>query len=628
MAKRSRFLAATIIVTEIRSVLTLLFCLFLTYSSSSGFLCRAADTASLPNVGQIRQQIHHRIRQEQLVFSAWTKTTTERVLRSAMPEQNQTAELHAARNEWESFQVLIRSYWPRAHVTLEPGDLIGPGGATISAADAYLYRQHQFEITSPSWGVTQFTSGWYPDPLIPFKNPITHEPLTDSTKLLAVPFDLPARQTHGFLVDLYVPVGSVPGVYKGVYSVKSGIDVLAEIPVTLTVWDFTLPTVPTLQTNFWAPEHQLRHLAWLKGEGHLESYWQQVADQCNELVTRHGIKPVLKSYTIYFEAGDLEPDGSFDLGPTYLGLIQDFIDEQDLNAIEIPFRGSPSLNEVVFGDARYDENTFNPTGLTKAQMDRLINYISSWDTAINQLNDTDDLLFYIYLCDEPNTEAAYDYVRSLGTAIRGADLDFLKVLVVEQTTPEVSAWGDLYGAVDIWVPYFYNFDPVNAATRQALGESIWTYTALCIWGGGLSWQTDLPLLNYRIPTWIAWRYDMAGLLYWSMAYYYEDGLPDPWETARTYTNHWAGQDYYYNGGGVLVYPADKVGYEGIAPGLRLKAVRDSIEDYEYLVMLDHMGLHEEAMAIVAPLANSFTTVETDPAAYELARAQLAELITE
>jgi len=41
--------------------------------------------------------------------SIWTKTTTERVLRSAKPIKKKTVVLGAAQNEWESFQILMRS---------------------------------------------------------------------------------------------------------------------------------------------------------------------------------------------------------------------------------------------------------------------------------------------------------------------------------------------------------------------------------------------------------------------------------------------------------------------------------------------------------------------------------------
>ncbi len=556
----------------------------------------------------------------------WTQSATLRTLRAGLPGTSRTVELGAARNEWESFQILMRSDLPLVGVDLFPGDLVGPGGAVIAAGDAVLYRQHQFEITSPSWGVTSFTPGWYPDALIPFCNPITGERFTDPNNLLAAPFDLPPDETHGFLVDLHVPVGAPAGVYSGSYQLRAGPGFLGDIPVSLTVWNFDLPDVPTLRTDFGAPEHQIRHLAWLNGETHSEAWWQAVADQCNELLSRHRLNATLKAYTIYFTANDLQPDGSFTLPGAWLNTIQAFLDAQPLNAVRLPFRGTPTVKEVTFGSAWYDENTYQPGDLTTTRRDRLLAYLGSWDQVIASMTGIQDVFFYVYLCDEPNTAAAYAYVRELGTAIRGAGFQHIEVLVVEQTTPDVTAWGDLYGAIDTWVPYFLSFDPVSAAARRALGEEIWTYTAMTSWGGGMSWQTDLPLINHRIPTWVAWRHEMCGLLYWSMAYWWGPNYADPWSIAHTYENTWMGNTYDYNGDGVLVYPGDQVGYDGIAPSLRLKAIRDAVEDFEYLTIADALGRRQQALAIVTPLADSFASFVDDPEAYEQARRDLAALI--
>ena len=95
-----------------------------------------------------------------------------------------------------------------------------------------------------------------------------------------------------------------------------------------------------------------------------------------------------------------------------------------------------------------------------------------------------------------------------GRAVREAK-SVVKVLVVEQTWTEPgfgsadSAWGDLYGDVDIWCPLFSLHRPESAAKRQALGEAIWTYTALCQGPPTPWWHIDFPLLNYRVPAWMA-----------------------------------------------------------------------------------------------------------------------------
>jgi hypothetical protein len=103
-------------------------------------------------------------------------------------------------------------------------------------------------------------------------------------------------------------------------------------------------------------------------------------------------------------------------------------------------------------------------------------------------------------------------------------------------------------------------------------------------------------------------------------------VEDPWTDPRTYGRAKNPQARAYNGEGTLVYPARAAGYDGIAPSLRLKALRDSIEDYEYLAILERAGLAAEAEKIVLPLAASWFEWQKDPAAYDQARAALAELI--
>src|SRR5262249_6365446 len=82
----------------------------------------------------------------------------------------------------------------------------------------------------------------------------------------------------------------------------------------------------------------------------------------------------------------------------------------------------------------------------------------------------------------------------------------------------------------------------------------------------------------------------------------------------------------YHGEGSLVYPASPVGYDGIVPTIRLKALRDGIEDYEYLAILQRMGKAEEARKVVRSLTETFFQWEKEPMAYETARANLAAMI--
>ena len=125
------------------------------------------------------------------------------------------------------------------------------------------------------------------------------------------------------------------------------------------------------------------------------------------------------------------------------------------------------------------------------------------------------------------------------------------------------------------------------------------------------WEIDFPLLNYRIPPWASRRYGLAGLLYWTVVFW---AAGDPWANPLSYNKA-------YNGEGVLYYPGTDAGIEGPVASIRLKALRDGLEDYEYLVLAGEAGAEK-----AAALAPSWTKWESDPAKLAAAREELAKII--
>ena len=128
---------------------------------------------------------------------------------------------------------------------------------------------------------------------------------------------------------------------------------------------------------------------------------------------------------------------------------------------------------------------------------------------------------------------------------------------------------------------------------------------------------------------MAWPDGIKGLLYLGcMSNWGEAG--DPWTRVPFHTEKPAAKEGMpapvFIGEGSLAYPARAVGFDGIVPSLRLKALRDAIEDYDYLAIAERLGKAEEAKRIVRSLVPSFFEWEKNPAAYEKARTQLAELI--
>ena len=386
-------------------------------------------------------------------WRVWTETETRHVLRDEPPETGHTVRIAAARNEWESFQILVRSETPINGMNVRPGDLKGPGEAVLPAAGARLYRQHQLYLATGTVRNEGFRPGWYPDALIPFKHPVTGKPL-HGARFTAVPFDAPAHETHGFWVDLYIPPDARPGLYRGTYRVTGEHGYAVEIPVELTVWDFQLPEVPTLVTAFGSPAGRMRGYYRQRAQERKEAEptdWAAVETQCAQMLTEHRINATPPPGSLLL---DRQSDGSFRLSTERLRALREFVDRYHVNALQIPHPESVVKDPV-------------------AERATLYAWLAGWDRAAAALA-RPGITFFIYLKDEPNDREAYEYVRRWGRVIREAH-SVVKVMVVEQPWTEPgragadSAWGDLYGAVDIWCPLFSLFREEPAAQRQALG---------------------------------------------------------------------------------------------------------------------------------------------------------------
>ena len=76
---------------------------------------------------------------------------------------------------------------------------------------------------------------------------------------------------------------------------------------------------------------------------------------------------------------------------------------------------------------------------------------------------------------------------------------------------------------------------------------------------------------------------MTGVLYWRV----DSWTDDPWHDVDTSPH--PSEAYHFPGEGMLVYPAETVGIDGVVPSMRLKWIRDGVEDYEYIQILKRLG---------------------------------------
>ncbi|MHC4311972.1 MAG: glycoside hydrolase domain-containing protein [Planctomycetota bacterium] len=189
----------------------------------------------------------------------------ERIGQDQKPYGAGKVEIKSAKNEVESFQVVVTA--PRENikvVNVEISDLIGKNGAKIGKDNITLFRAEYVRVRR-STRRAELGPGLYPDPLVPFINPLTGKPIeprrqfskrwgepvtTVGHEMYAVPFELFRGQNQPVWVDVYIPSNAPAGVYNGKVTVTAAGNISAQVPVTLTVWDFSLPDGPTHQNHF------------------------------------------------------------------------------------------------------------------------------------------------------------------------------------------------------------------------------------------------------------------------------------------------------------------------------------------------------------------------------------------
>jgi hypothetical protein len=113
------------------------------------------------------------------------------------------------------------------------------------------------------------------------------------------------------------------------------------------------------------------------------------------------------------------------------------------------------------------------------------------------------------------------------------------------------------------------------------------------------------------------QYGITGLLYWSTV----TTVIDPWfNPAFAHPRH-------YNGGGFLFYPGAPCGIDGPVASMRIKNLRDGMEDYEYFVLLEKRAGPQAVQKIVDRIAPNWWDYCRDPDAILAARREMAQQIT-
>ena len=199
----------------------------------------------------------------------WWCEGTYKVSRTRpLPQRTANAvELFAARNEYESFQLVLRPAAKLTGLRVNAMDLKAADN-TLGAKNVSVNRVGYVKVSRPTdpTGVR----GWWPDPLPPLDGGEAFE----------------AGANHPLWITVYVPADQPPGEYTGKLELSAE-GWQASVPLRLAVWNLALPKEPHLQTGFGFDVNEVRRYHNLTTNDEL----RQVLDLYYRSFAAHRIAP-------------------------------------------------------------------------------------------------------------------------------------------------------------------------------------------------------------------------------------------------------------------------------------------------------------------------------------------------
>ncbi len=160
----------------------------------------------------------------------------------------------------------------------------------------------------------------------------------------------------------------------------------------------------------------------------------------------------------------------------------------------------------------------------------------------------------------------------------------------------------------------YGTFPERMKARVAEGDELWAYIAINPVQPYVNWQLISDGTEAITTMWQLKQNDITGLLYWAVDY---------WKVNYWGTEPWAANQY---GDGFLVYSGYSFDLLDPIPSMRLESIRDGIEDYQMLCMLEEKLGSEAVDDIIRRISTSVVTFCRDDDHIHAVRKLLGDML--
>ena len=449
---------------------------------------------------------------------------------------------------------------------IECSDFTSTTGGTISKTNIKFFIQHYIFLDAPSSPAG--ATGYWPDALAPMQ----------------VPFGMNAMyeiiQNRPVWVDLIIPKNTKAGKYTGSITVTQHGKKVETMALELDVFNFSLPDETPMLFALNVPRFQIAN------------FYRKPAES----------EEIEKLTKVYY-------DKLFEnrMEPWYNDLLHPHVEVKE-GKVEVKFDHEKYLyymntlkTKNVLLDAcpgnlrrQIKAEPFTPefNAIVKSYLSQVEDYFikNGWHDRM-EINGP---------IDEPRSLKEYEDTRKWASLIREATKN-VPILVTRTPVPpkENPEWGVFQGYANNFSIHgnHLNDPEVKSAIKEEHAK-----------GGFLTWYCscdqrypqpnyfiDAPAMDMVMIPWITLRYNLDGILYWAINWWSD--TVNPWINANTFlSGYLCSNGWVLNGEGSLWYPGnfinqytDQPNIEGPVSSIRFELLREGIEDYMYISLLEKLG---------------------------------------
>ena len=520
----------------------------------------------------------------------WSAYALEKIMRDDVYENTAPASLvyEMAKNEVEGAQFIIT---PEEGCKVDAfnvtvSDLKNSKGKSIPREDVNIYLQKYINVTNKMSTDPAAHAGFTPDALLPFAKAVEYG----------------ENRVEGVNQAVYMTVethtDTLPGVYTGEVNVEiSG--KIYPVPVSVTVWDFAISEETHIQSLFSIWQQELIY-------GELDSSNEMYA-LYYEYLAEHRLSagPLISMFWNNFTVDE------------YVEAVKKADADPRISTYSIPYRTAYGQDM----DYDYVKSVVKKIVLASEKDGELLDKAVYYFGALidePQYTGTFELAHRIFVGIDQMEESIItelaeegyfdDYSPETAEIIKEKIRKIPNILTTSYTLTETQEVTEFEFGECTYCPLFNELHGYNNVAGE---ENLSLYTRLKEVNGSLWWygcngpdypypsyHIDSPLLGARILGTMQYDYNIDGNLYWCVNSYSQSNTinngdvvraSDPYEDAARNSPTWP-----TNGEGFLLYPGIDYGIKGPVGSIRLEAIRDGNEDYEYYYLLNQLteGLSE------------------------------------